>query len=151
MKSTLEWSQQFEIIKDKMAEILSESGQNFSIAKLAAFLDLKKGKVQAWSTGQRPNADDLELIARKLDFSAHWLLLKEGNPFGASVSAEAAPSTTPLTELGKELQDIKTTLETVGASETEIKQALLDYVSGARTPQEQPIATGTDDDLNSSR
>ena len=47
------------------------------------------------------------------------------------------------TSTGLELEEIKTSLQEVGASEDEIKQALLDHVRGGRAPQDS--ATGTDD------
>ena len=81
------WSEQFEIIK----EIISKRiGKNASRVAIASALDVSRGKVQAWDTGQRPSADDLESIARKLNLNPIWLLMGEGTP-----SAELEPASPP--------------------------------------------------------
>lgn len=73
----MEWTQQFEIIKNKF---LIQEAKKPSVGNLADFLGVSRGKPQAWGKGQRPSADDLETIARKLGFSPAWLLLGEGEP-----------------------------------------------------------------------
>lgn len=50
------------------------------------------------------------------------------------------------TVVGKELEEIKTALQAVGASDEDIRQALLDYVSGGRAAREHN--TGTDDAMS---
>lgn len=50
------------------------------------------------------------------------------------------------TTMGKELEDIKTALQAVGASDADIRRALLDYVSGGRAVRER--ITGTDDAMS---
>jgi len=68
----MNWTQQYEIIKELISK---KTGENPSRVAVAQFLEVTRGKVQAWDTGQRPSADDLETIARKLEISPVWLLL----------------------------------------------------------------------------
>ena len=76
------WKQQFEIIEQRAKDFFNAQGQDYSRAKLARLVGATAGKAQAWSTGQRPSADDLERISEKLGFSAEWLLLGKGDPLG---------------------------------------------------------------------
>jgi len=85
------WAEQYEIIKDK----ISSEGGSPSLKGVADRLGVSRGKVQAWAGGQRPSADDLELIGRELGFSAGWLLFGEGPIYreeqgGAKAAAELA-------------------------------------------------------------
>lgn len=72
----------------------------------------------------------------------NWLVLGEG----AMLRGQSSQAPAPQTELGKELEDIKTALQAVGASDEDIRQALLDYVSGGRAVREHN--TGTDDAMS---
>ncbi|MEZ7197044.1 helix-turn-helix domain-containing protein [Pseudodesulfovibrio karagichevae] len=71
----MKWLQQFELIKKEFSDSQREKATNASIA---SYFGVSLGKVQAWKRGQRPSADDLEVISRKLGLSPEWLLLGEG-------------------------------------------------------------------------
>ena len=77
----MRWPQQLEIIIDKYCSSELAKDEQFVRSTFAKFLGISTGKAQAWERGQRPSADDLETISRKLGFSPHWLLLGEGEPF----------------------------------------------------------------------
>lgn len=77
----MDWLQQFEIIKDIASKKIAQAGGSFSLAQLDRLLGVSQGKSRKWANGQRPSADDLELIARKLEIPAKWLLLNEGDPY----------------------------------------------------------------------
>ncbi|NJB66421.1 transcriptional regulator with XRE-family HTH domain [Desulfobaculum xiamenense] len=74
----MDWSEQFEFIKDKISGHLAENGTAYSLNRAATYLGVGVGKVRAWAGGQRPSADDLEIIGRRLGLSARWLLYREG-------------------------------------------------------------------------
>jgi hypothetical protein len=74
------WKKQFDIIWQKTKQALAAQGEVISNAKFESFLEVSVGKAQSWKKGQRPSADDLESIARKLNLSPAWLLLGEGEP-----------------------------------------------------------------------
>lgn len=99
---------------------------------------------------RQPKAETLGNWVSTYGIDANWLLVGEGKMFKGQAQAAPQSSEDPKSELGKELEDIKATLATVGASEDEIKQALLDYIRNAGTPRDQIIATETDDDSLSS-
>lgn len=68
----MKWPEQFEIISEKIS---SKTGEKATVSAIAQFFEVSRGKVQAWSRGQRPSADDLENIAHKLEISPVWLLM----------------------------------------------------------------------------
>lgn len=76
----MDWPQQFEIIQKIIAERLAKGGLKFTLANAGELLDVKVPKLQAWKKGQRPSAEDLELLALKLGLSPAWLLLGAGLP-----------------------------------------------------------------------
>lgn len=95
------WLDQLEIIKEIASKKCDEPGP-FSLAKLDRLLGLSQGKSRKWANGQRPSADDLEMISRKLGISSRWLLLGEGEPQsdiervgGADFSVETANGKLP--------------------------------------------------------
>ena len=91
-----------------------------------------------------PNAKALINWAENTGLNANWLLVGEGPMFRDEQSKAPGDSLTPKTQTGQELLEIKLALQEAEASKEEIKQALLDYVSGGRAPQDS--ATGTDND-----
>ena len=76
----MDWLNQFKIIKEIAKEKLKARGENYSREKFERFLGVARGRVQAWDRGQRPNADDLATISRKLNLCPRWVLLGEGSP-----------------------------------------------------------------------
>jgi len=74
-------TQQIEIIKKEISQQLEEIGKSWSAQAAADFLGINVGKIRAWEKGQRPQSNDLEILARKCKFSTRWLLLLEGDPF----------------------------------------------------------------------
>ncbi len=86
----MNWSQQFGIIEKIIATRLAESGLKFTLANAAELLGVKIPKLQAWKKGQRPSADDLQLLAEKLGLSPAWLLLRKGTPEAVQGDVPAA-------------------------------------------------------------
>ena len=72
------WPKQLEKIKKEISTELARQGIRFSQSKAEEYLGVSKNKWAAWKRGQRPNADDLEIIARKLALNPEWLLLGKG-------------------------------------------------------------------------
>lgn len=64
----MRWPQQLEIIIDKYCSSELAKDEQFVRSTFAKFLGISTGKAQAWERGQRPSADDLETISRKLGF-----------------------------------------------------------------------------------
>jgi len=87
----MNWPQQFEIIERILAERLARVGLKYTLANAGELLGLKVPKLQAWKKGQRPSADDLELLAVKLDLSPAWLLLGAGLPQGEPAAGALVP------------------------------------------------------------
>lgn len=87
----MDWSQQFDIIEKIIATRLAGQGLKFTLSNAAALLEVKVPKLQAWKKGQRPSADDLQLLAEKLELSPAWLLLGKGTPEAGQGTA-AAPA-----------------------------------------------------------
>jgi len=74
------WPQQFELIKKVISEFLARDGKVWSYNNAGDWLGVGRGRVNAWSNGQRPSSDDLELLADKLGLSPAWLLTGRGTP-----------------------------------------------------------------------
>lgn len=72
------------------------------------FLNISTGKLQKWSKGQWPSAEDLETIHDKLGFSYSWLVTGEGDPFEESFIPYPTPDdTAELANLRHEVSDLK--------------------------------------------
>lgn len=72
------------------------------------FLNISTGKLQKWSKGQWPSAEDLETIHDKLGFSYSWLVTGEGDPFEESFIPYPTPDDTAgLANLRHEVSDLK--------------------------------------------
>ncbi len=80
MNKTSFWPQQFEIIKEIISKKLGAGEEKLTYQNIADFFGVKRGKVEAWTKGQRPSSSDLELIGRRLNLSPRWLLFGEGEP-----------------------------------------------------------------------
>ncbi|MFV0423766.1 hypothetical protein [Oleidesulfovibrio sp.] len=124
----MQWAEQFEIIKERAWEFLAKRKKTPSLAQLDELLEITRGKSRAWDKGQRPSADDLEKIARVLGFAPSWLLLREGPPF-TNEQPRAQGKNHLETELGKQLAEIEAALRRVGASDAEIRDALILHIS----------------------
>ncbi|SHJ76627.1 XRE family transcriptional regulator [Halodesulfovibrio aestuarii] len=122
----LDWLEQFEIIKEVASKKIQENGGGrFSLAKFDNLLGISGGKSRKWAKGQRPSAEDLGRICRKLDLSAAWLLLGEGGLFlgeETDTQKEDAPITDPIAQRMKVATDI---LKGSGASPEVIQQAVM--------------------------
>jgi phage repressor protein C with HTH and peptisase S24 domain len=135
----MQWAEQFEIIKEKAWEILAKRKKTPSLAQLDELLEITRGKSRAWDKGQRPSADDLEKIARVLGFAPSWLLLREGAPF-AKEQTPTRDKKHPETELGKQLAEIEAALRRVGASDEEIRKAMIAHVGAGKRLEDQDAA-----------
>lgn len=93
---------------------------------------------------RQPKADTLARWVTEYGINANWLLTGAGPMFLANEEHTAKGTSQPQTQAGMEIEEIKAALEQVGATQEEIKQALLDHVRGGRAPLTR--ATGTDDD-----
>lgn len=105
------WPEQLDIIREKIARSLSIRKAAVSQQRMADFLGVTKGRVRAWGRGQRPCADDLEAIARKLHLSSHWLRLGEGDsedqaqPTAPPIEHAVDPFVTRLQEVIRPLRE----------------------------------------------
>ena len=125
---------------EKLVHELNVEKQSFATAgnvSKATFSGYLKGK-------QHPNRQTLSNWIRKYGINANWLMVGEGPMFRDEQSKAPGDSLTPKTQTGQELMEIKLILQDAEVSKEDIKQALLDYVSGGRAPQDS--ATGTDND-----
>lgn len=160
----IDWQQQYEIIIKIACDFLSVRTGKMSQQRLADFLGVTKGKVRAWENGQRPSADDLELLARKMRLSPRWLLLGEGYPkesqggledaqlpgtpaaeamarYKEKQSLQVQPAPAPFAPLlpaqdplAERVRVITDTLRQAGATDQEIRAAVLAAV-GAKAPE----------------
>tara|TARA_B100000683_G_scaffold213553_1_gene208509 strand:- start:1541 stop:2341 length:801 start_codon:yes stop_codon:yes gene_type:complete len=119
-----EWTKQFKIIKEKIDKIFSEHGYTFSHAKAEQYLGVSRNKWSSWKRGQRPNADDLEAIARKLDLNPTWLLLGEGTPENETATEPTKPFTCcPPGPVSKAVMDIEEVMQ--GTSRLDVLKAAI--------------------------
>lgn len=134
---TASWPNQFEIIRERIARALSIRKAAASQQRMADFLGVTRAKVQAWTGGQRPCADDLETIARKLHLSGHWLLLGEGDPEGQAQPA-TPPIEHPVDPFVTRLQEVIRSLHEADAPNEMIREAIFTFL---RNPQPPPPPT----------
>ncbi|MFV0423765.1 hypothetical protein [Oleidesulfovibrio sp.] len=137
------WEEQSKTIKTFFQEHFSSHGKKFSHQALADYLDASKGRIQAWFGGQRPNADDLQMLSERFGFSPKWLLLGKGTPFEqepAKHTYSKASIQKPETELGKQLAEIEAALRKVGASDEEIRKAMIAHVGAGKTLEDEDAA-----------
>lgn len=147
----MEWTQQYEIIRDKITTALATQGRRFSLQNTADLLGVGIGKVRAWERGQRPSADDLETIGRALGFSAQWLLFREGKPYGEADRPIPAASPRPLATtdqttrpaagegLTQQMEALERLLRKANAPDEDIREGLLSLVKAHR-PATYPTA-----------
>lgn len=116
----MNWAQQFQIIKEIASKKIATAGGRFSLAQLDRLLGITPGKSRHWDKGQRPSADDLELLARKLGLSPRWLLLREGEPEGeTSIPADTGETT------AQRLESIERYMLKYNAPDEEVRAAFL--------------------------
>lgn len=139
--------------KNKKPELLPFSDRLRAIIKkldieqkdLATVAEIHAATITAYlKTESQPAMLILSKWAQKYQINLNWLIIGEGPMFLDEQSKAAGDNLTPKTQTGQELLEIKLALQEAEASKEEIKQALLDYVSGGRAPLS--TATGTDDD-----
>lgn len=99
----MNWPQQFEIIERILAERLAGNGLKYTLVNAGELLGVKVPKLQAWKKGQRPSADDLEVLAAKLGLSPAWLLLGAGLPQGEPGAGKLVPE---YVAIGDTLRDL---------------------------------------------
>lgn len=128
-----QWLDQLEIIRDRISHAMSLPVASVSQQRIADFLGATKGKVRAWEGGQRPSADDLETIARKLSLSAQWLLLREGDPDGAAQPAVASAAS-PADPIVQRLIETERILRAANAPDETIRQAVFEVLRGQDAP-----------------
>ncbi|HEU6437769.1 MAG TPA: hypothetical protein VE028_09975 [Nitratidesulfovibrio sp.] len=126
-----------EIIREQIARALSIQKAAVNQQHMADLLGITKGRACAWERGQRPNADDLETIARKLYLSGHWLLLGEGDPEGQAQPA-TPPIEHPVAPFVTRLQGVIRSLHETDAPNEVIREAILALL---RNPQPPPPPT----------
>jgi len=131
-----DWKNQFEIVKQIIAEELARSSKKFTLANAAELLGVKLTKLQAWAKGQRPSADDLETMTRVLGLSAEWVLLGNGSP-RTSTTREPNPSEASATVDGKDdpvvarANGIAELLIKHGASASDVRDGIMAVLKGA--------------------
>lgn len=145
----MEWSEQFEIIKEKISADLAKSGTSYSLNRAAAYLGVGIGRVRAWTRGQRPSADDLERIGRRLHLSARWLLFGEGVPEAQAegearaecpqVSAHGGSAAEQYDPLVQRMETLDRLMRAANAPDEDIRAALIGLVHTAQS--EAPATT----------
>ncbi len=132
----------FEIIKKEISRRLAENGEQWGAVAAAKLLGIGVGKIRAWIKGQRPQSDDLEILARKLNFSPRWLLLGEGAPFLDQDNEDTSGTASPippeeldekLTPTQRELLTYKRMLTELAASPERIIDGLEAIAMGKTT------------------
>ena len=113
--------------------------------ELANTADVQGATVSAYLKAEsQPAMLILYKWSQEYRINLNWLVAGEGEMFLDKEQQGAEGPAKPKTQAGMEIQEIKTALEQIGASQDEIKQAILDHVRGGRAPLTK--ATGTDDD-----
>ena len=99
------WSEQCKIVYNFFCFHAIEKSKKPTNRGFCDFLGITTGKLQNWSKGQWPSAEDLETIHDMLGFSYRWLVTGNGEPF------EEAPATPDdageLANLRHEVGDLK--------------------------------------------
>jgi len=108
-----------DIIDKEISERLGISQKDLSDQKIENYLGIKAHRIRAWRGGQRPSADDLETLSRKLGFSPRWLLLGEGS-IRETMNPDDEPK--PATPLESELLTLEKILRRANASDEEIRR-----------------------------
>lgn len=127
-KISTKWLEQYELIKKKIGEQLGSEPSQYEVA---SFLGIRRGKVAAWAGGQRPSADDLEIIARTLNLSPKWLLLFEGDSVEISTEKDALQQAATIDPIVQRMVEAERLLRAANAPDGMIQQVICDLVRGA--------------------
>ena len=103
-----DWSYKFEMVYKTFCSVAASKDMKATNKTFCDFLNISTGKLQKWSKGQWPSAEDLETIHDKLGFSYSWLVTGEGDPFEESFIPYPTPDdTAELMNLRHENSDLK--------------------------------------------
>lgn len=103
-----DWSYKFEMVYKTFCSVAASKDMKATNKTFCGFLNISTGKLQKWSKGQWPSAEDLETIHDKLGFSYSWLVTGEGDPFEESFIPYPTPDdTAELANLRHEVSDLK--------------------------------------------
>lgn len=69
-----DWSYKFEMVYKTFCSVAASKDMKATNKTFCGFLNISTGKLQKWSKGQWPSAEDLETIHDKLGFSYSWLV-----------------------------------------------------------------------------
>lgn len=78
---------------------------------------------------RQPKADTLGKWVETYGVNANWLLTGKGGMFLKEGECASSQTEAPQTPMGQELEEIKQALQNIGATESEIKEAMLNYVN----------------------
>ncbi len=103
-----DWSYKCEMVYKTFCSVAASKDMKATNKTFCDFLNISTGKLQKWSKGQWPSAEDLETIHDKLGFSYSWLVTGEGDPFEESFIPYPTPDdTAELMNLRHENSDLK--------------------------------------------
>lgn len=98
--------------------------------KLAEVADVRPATISGYLKAEsQPAVLVLASWASEYRINLNWLIAGEGQMKVPSCSSAQPKESAPHTPMGQELDEIKQALQDVGATENEIKEAMLDYVS----------------------
>ncbi len=122
------WSEQCKIVYNFFCSHAIEKGKKPTNRGFCDFLGITTGKVQNWSKGQWPSAEDLETIHDMLGFSYRWLVTGNGDPFDEDAHAHADTSETAalharIAELEHEIGRLREALLSAHEANTEMGKA----------------------------
>ncbi|MEZ6854347.1 helix-turn-helix domain-containing protein [Halodesulfovibrio aestuarii] len=138
--------QLFVLIKKLIAEKLHK--KRVGRGSIADFLGVSQGKVRAWEDGQRPSADDLELLVKLFNFSPKWLLTGKGETFLGEETKKMPKKdskTVAVTDpIAQRLETATRLLKETGASPEVIQQAIMKILDLQNEPHTQAEANTLD-------
>lgn len=78
---TKNWTQRHKMVYDYFCSIADSKGVKPTNEGFCRLLRISRGKLQKWTLGQWPSAEDLETIHDEFGFSYRWLITGEDDPF----------------------------------------------------------------------
>jgi len=75
------WTQRHKMVYDFFCTVADSKGVKATNEGFCRLLKISRGKLQKWTKGQWPSAEDLELIHDEFGFSYRWLITGEDDPF----------------------------------------------------------------------
>lgn len=118
------WEQRFEIIGQKIREVLAAEGVRDTDKAVANFLQTSLSTYRRWKSGySMPDAESLAVMAKKLNLSCDWMLLGVGCP---ELRPGLAPSASaPVAEEAERIQDLERELAALNLEYTAVMKELL--------------------------